>query len=304
MRVLEKSGTRSLRQWDRVATRVLPQRGGTVMSGILLAYDQETSEQLPTSLRRVRSKAGGLVAEGLKGARPDRVSRRSRRSRRSAPPELLLVRTAFASTNLRRAAALRAELNNSPPEVANSDSDPLQFVTLHFSLRLGVTRASLRAALEGVPVLERAGPSFWNWPVSPAKQPKRVPRKPDGVQLITTMEGGTPVLGTVEIAGRKVILSVNPEAQSERGPALLEPAFQGLVRPPLVERQDPDHLLEEKRANGERPPSPDLPPRKYEPSFSRKWRNTTARFSTNSSPRWATSRRARQPAQRRDGRRW
>ena len=38
VRVLEKSGTRSLRQWDRVATRVIPQRSGTAISGTLLPY--------------------------------------------------------------------------------------------------------------------------------------------------------------------------------------------------------------------------------------------------------------------------
>ncbi|WP_052402972.1 hypothetical protein [Muricoccus aerilatus] len=58
VRVLEKAGTRSLRQWDRVATRVIPQRSVTVISGTLLAFDQDTSEQLLASLRRVRSKAG------------------------------------------------------------------------------------------------------------------------------------------------------------------------------------------------------------------------------------------------------
>jgi hypothetical protein len=53
------------------------------------------------------------------------------------------------------------------------------------------------------------------------------------------------VLGNVEIAGRKVILSVNSEARCERGRALLEPVLRGLGRPPLVERQDLEQQLEE-----------------------------------------------------------
>ncbi|WP_156964077.1 hypothetical protein [Muricoccus aerilatus] len=118
----------------------------------------------------------------------------------------------------------------------------------------------MRAALDGIRDLDRAGPSFWNWLAFPAKPPKRVPRKPNGVQLITTIEGGAVVLGAVEISGRKVILSVNSEARAERGRALFEPALEGLVRPPLVERQDLEQLLEEQRAGGEQPPLLDLPP--------------------------------------------
>ena len=257
VRVLERSGTRSLRQWDRVATRVIPQRGGAVISSTLLPYDQETSEQLLASLRRVRSKAGGLVA---KVAREVGRSVPVAAADAALTPELLLGRTAFAFTNLWLAAVLRAELDNSLPEVANSDGDPLRFVTLHFPLQPGVTLTAARAALDAVRALERAGPSFWNWLASPAKRPKRVPRKSDGVQLITTMEGGAVVLGTVEISGRKVILSVNSEARAERGRALLEPALQGLVRAPLVERQDLEPMLAEHRRRGERPPPPDLPP--------------------------------------------
>ncbi|MFC0386805.1 hypothetical protein [Muricoccus vinaceus] len=228
VRVLEKSGTRSLRQWDRVATRVISQRSGTVISGTLLPYDQATSEQLLALLRRVRSKAGGLVAEVAR-----EVGRAVSADAADAAltPELLLGRTAFAFTNLWLAAVLRAELDDTPPEVANSDGDPLHFVTLHFPLRSGVTLAAARAALDGIRALDRAGPSFWNWLAAPAKPPKRVPQKPDGVQLITTMEGGAVVLGTVEISGRKVILSVNSEARAE-------PAVESLVQPRLADRHD------------------------------------------------------------------
>jgi hypothetical protein len=257
VRVLEKSGSRSLRQWDRVATRVIPLRSGTVISGTLLAFDQETSEQLLASLHRVRSKAGGLVAEVAK-----EIGRTVSADHASAAltPELLLGRTAFAFTNLWLAAVLRAELDDTPPLVANSDGDPLQFVTLHFPLRPGVTLAAICTALDGVSALERADTNFWNWLASPARPVKRAARKPAGMQWITTMGDGAVVLGSIKITGRKVTLSVNSEARSERGRALLEPVLQGLVRPPLVERQDLEQMLAEQRASGERPPSLELPP--------------------------------------------
>ncbi|MDB5369797.1 MAG: hypothetical protein JWP20_1355 [Roseomonas sp.] len=256
VRVLEKSGTRSLRQWDRVGTRVIPHRSGAVISGTLLAFDQETSEQLLASLRRVRSKAGGLVAEVAK-----EVGRVVSADVAGAAltPELLLGRVAFAFTNVWLAAALRVELDDTPPVVTNSDGDPLQFITLHFPLRPGVTLAAIRTALDGIPALDRAGANFWNWLAAPAKRPKRVAPKPAGTLWITTMGDGAVVLGNVEISGRKVILSVNSEARAERGGALLEPALEGLVRPPLVERQDLEQMLAEQRASEARPSPLDLP---------------------------------------------
>ena len=45
VRVWEKSGSQGLRPWDRIATRLIPLRDHTVISGILLALDSDTSER-------------------------------------------------------------------------------------------------------------------------------------------------------------------------------------------------------------------------------------------------------------------
>jgi hypothetical protein len=160
VRVLEKSGTRSLRQWDRVGTRVISQRSGAVISGTLLAVDQETSEQLLASLRHVRSKAGGLVAGVAK-----EVGRVVSADGAGAAltPELLLDRVAFAFTNLWLAAALRVELDDAPPAVTNSDGDLLEFITLHFPLRPGVTLAAVDLLQFNGEGLDQLVASFSNW---------------------------------------------------------------------------------------------------------------------------------------------
>ena len=46
VRVTERSGSRSLHQWDRIATRVIPVRAGAVMSGTLLFFDHKSSEEI------------------------------------------------------------------------------------------------------------------------------------------------------------------------------------------------------------------------------------------------------------------
>jgi hypothetical protein len=255
VRVLERSGTRGLRQWDRVATRVFPLSEGAVISGTLLAFDRGTSESLLALLHG----AGGDVA-GLPAGLAEELARAAGTAGAVPSPEALLRHAAFAFTNAWLAALLRAGRESTTPEVFNSDGDPLRFVTLHFPLRPGVTLAAVRAALAAVPDLRRADTNFWNWLAPAAKPGRRAGPRQGGLRLTTTMEDSGTVLGTVELAGRRVTLQVNSEARAARGRALLEAALQGLVRPPLMERQELEQVLAEQRASGPQPPSSGLSP--------------------------------------------
>lgn len=258
VRVFEKSGTRSLRQWDRIGTRVIQLRNGAVISGTLLAFNQTTSERLLASLHGVHGKAGDLIA----AMAPDAVqaAASAQETEAALTPELLLGRAAFVFTNLWLAAALRNALQATPPAVLNSDGDPLTPITLHFPLRPGVALKAVRIALATIAALRQADINFWNWLAPTGTATRRPAREGAGTQLITTLDDGAMVLGTVELVGRKVILSVNSETRAERGRALLEPALHELVRPALEERQDLDQMRAEQRASGRRPPSSGLAP--------------------------------------------
>ena len=45
VRVTERSGSRNLHQWDRIATRIIPLRSGAVISGTLLFFDRESARR-------------------------------------------------------------------------------------------------------------------------------------------------------------------------------------------------------------------------------------------------------------------
>ncbi|MBI3760179.1 MAG: hypothetical protein HY269_10575, partial [Deltaproteobacteria bacterium] len=69
------------------------------------------------------------------------------------------------------------------------------------------------------------------------------------------------VRGNVEISDKAVTLSVNSQARSERGRAMLEPALAGLVRAPLAERQTVEQMMAASpRRLGKTLDSPPLPP--------------------------------------------
>jgi hypothetical protein len=167
-------------------------------------------------------------------------------------PDLLLARAAFMFTNAWLDAALGAAQGRDRPELLNSEGDPLEFTVLHFPLRPGVTAERVREALASVPALRPEGPAFWNWLAEPGAKPKAVPRRAKGQTLTTTMEDGSPVLGTLQLKGRRLSLEANSGARAERGRALLEPVLAGLVGPPLTERIDLERMLAAERP----PPEP------------------------------------------------
>ena len=55
--ISERSATRSLKQWDRIATRVVQVGSQTQISGAVLSFDLETSEELLKLLRKIGKRA-------------------------------------------------------------------------------------------------------------------------------------------------------------------------------------------------------------------------------------------------------
>jgi hypothetical protein len=249
VRVSEKLGSQGLRQWDRVATRVIPLREGAVISGTLMPFEHDTSEALLASLRKTRTKAPREVA---KVAQEFGIETDAKALAGMMTPDLLLAGAAFIVTNFWLDAALKAAQGRNRPELLNSEGDPLDFTTLHFPLQAGVKPEQVRTALAAVPALRQEDPGFWNWLDAPGAGPQIAPRRGKAQTFFSTMEDGSLVLGTLALKGRRLSLEVNSTARAERGRALLGPVLAGLVGPPLIERTDLEQMLAAERP----PPKP------------------------------------------------
>jgi hypothetical protein len=220
-----------------------------VISGTLMAFDHQSSEVLLASLRKVRTKAPREVAEA---ARAFGVEADAKALASMVTPDLLLAQAGFVFTICWLDAALRAAQGRGRPELVNSDGDPLEFTTLHFPLLRGATLPRVRQALATVAVLRQAAPGFWNWLAEPGTKPQTVPRRGKGQTVITTMDDGSLVLGTLALKGRRLSLEANSVARAQRGRALLAPVLAGLAGPPLTGRTDLEQMLAGKRP----PPKP------------------------------------------------
>ena len=254
VRVFERSATRSLSQWDRIAARVVTVLGKTQITGSVLPFSHQLAEEALASIERVRKKAR---AEAVKLARS--LGRNVDDNGLVAGVDEVLAGSAFMFSNLWLDDVLRRALNPSLPQMQNTDGEPLEFITVHFQLVSNSNPPAIRAALDDLPPLRKESDAFWNWVEE--KAPRRKSAKAGDTQTFgTTMDHGAIVLGSVELTANTVTLSVNSEARAARGRTLLELVLTGLVCTPLIERQTVQQMMASAR---DRPNAQDalrLPP--------------------------------------------
>jgi hypothetical protein len=219
--VEEKSATRSLKPWDRVAVRIVPQRDRHVISGALLPFSPEAVEILTGGLRHA-----------LKIGKRKELYLTVDQLRRCAP--------IFASAWL--FSCLPDILDPAPIHLSNSEGDDLLFHDIRFPLAKGVKQAQVATRLDQVAAFEPTGPKMWTWleeGAAPAPKARR------GLALESAISAGI-VLGTLELQGKALTLSVNSARRAERGMALVTEALGQLVKPPLTAIQTIDQV----RADG------------------------------------------------------
>jgi len=234
--ISERSATHSLKQWDRIATRVVQIGPQMHISGAVLPYDRDASERVLKLLRNIgkriakeRQKLADLVRRDVND--PAIVNGFS--------PTALLRAAAPTITTVWLIDIIDRATVPQIPEVRNAEGDELLFCTLHYPFAEGAAADDLRLALSRCPELRQASATFWNW-TGPQRSAKTLGAQKQPLKsqtFTTTLDDGSLVLGTVELKDKALILSVNSQARAERGRVLLSEVLDGLVGQPLVEIQ-------------------------------------------------------------------
>ncbi len=258
VRVFERSATRSLSQWDRIAARVATVLGKTQITGSVLPFSHLLAEEALASIERVRKKAR---AEAVKLARSLGRNVDDSAFGLVTGVDEVLAGSAFMFSNLWLDDVLRRALNPSLPHMQNTDGEPLEFITVHFQPVSNSNLPAIRAALDDLAPLRKEGDAFWNWVEVKAPHRKFAKGQAANTRTFgTTMDDGAIVLGAVELTANAVTLSVNSEARAARGRTLLEPVLTGLVRAPLIERQTVEQMMASSRDRSSAQDAPRLPP--------------------------------------------
>jgi hypothetical protein len=250
--ISERSATRYLKQWDRIAARVVQVGSRTQISGAVLPFDRESSDELLKLLRKLANRA-----EKEKQKFADLVGRGVDNPKIASGFSETAVLRAVAPTiaTLWLIDALDSALSPLIPEVRNAEGDELLFCTAHYPLAAGTTTNDIRFALRRCPEFRQENATFWNW-ISSGKPTKTLgAQTPKSQTFVTTLDDGSLVLGTVELTDNALVLSVNSRSRSDRGRTLLSETLGGLVGQPLVEMQSIEPL---KVTPGTASPIPDI----------------------------------------------
>ena len=233
--VREKSATRTLKQWDRIAVRVVPERDHNVISGALLPF---------------RSEAVDFLFAGLR----DALKLKKRNALRLTRDQLLGCAPIFTSAWL--FIEIDRALSPAQPQFTNSDGDDVLFHDLRYPLASGVTQQAVAERLDRVKGFLADGPKFWNWL---AARKGRGGRAGGGIMLDTQMEGAT-VLGSVELKGRTLLVTVNSAERVAKVQALIDAAAGDLLKSPLTTIRTVDQMRADQRRDGPSEETDEIPP--------------------------------------------
>ena len=233
--VREKSATRTLKQWDRIAVRVVPERDHHVISGALLPFRPEAVDFLFAGLR-------------------DALKLKKRDALRLTHEQLLGCAPIFTSAWL--FIEIDRALTPAQPQFTNSDGDDVLFHDLRYPLASGVTQKAVAERLDRVKGFLPEGPKFWNWL---ATRKGRGGKAGGGIMLDTQMEGAT-VLGSLELKGKTLLVTVNSAERTAKVQTLIGAAAGDLLKSPLNTIRTVDQMRADQRREGSREEADEIPP--------------------------------------------
>jgi hypothetical protein len=246
VRIGEKSGTRTLKQWDRLAARIVTVGERFEMAGGALRFSYEASEVIRDNFVKLRKEMRSELRELM------------RREHGNAPADELaldteiLRRSAFLFTNIWLEDTLERALNPRPPKMCNSDGDEIVFTTVRYALKQISDREALERALTAIPGFHRTDESLWTWS-GPARR-GAIRTREDAEVFISTLGDGSVSMGQVELEAKALKLETNSPQRAQKGRALLAPAIGPFVDEPVVETKTVAEMMASRPADEARAP--------------------------------------------------
>ena len=245
IRVLEVSGSKTLKQWNRIGARLIRQGTEWRMAGGVLLYDRRASDFLMDTLKSIDGKLpeelreyakGKIGAEGVAAIDQDLAD---------LPPLAIMAPT---FTGIWLADTLERTLNPPRPEFVNTDRQPIIMCTTTFPLQAGADIAACRKALLNEPTFVQVSAKALNWLRAAGGEGAHPSSKltEDGIALSATSSSGQTILGSIEIKKTSVVLSTNSRERAQAGEALLVEALMGLAGAPTRVELTPEAMLAER----------------------------------------------------------
>lgn len=252
--ISERSATRSLKSWDRIAARVVQVGSNRQIGGGVLAFDQETAE-IVEALRRFVALGNGARPQLAEAAAPDiddpvfQDLSPAERLRAIGP-----MLTGFWLVD-----AIERIQKPKIPELRNADGDELLLFEMRYPFAPRVKVGDIRTLLKACPEYRAAGAASWNWigqekPRAASRAGKRQERS---LIFETWLDDGALVLGNIELEKKGVVLFVNSRKRADRGDALLSGILGQRVGKPSVRAETIEEAMASRSVA--EPQAPDIP---------------------------------------------
>lgn len=141
--VIEHSATQSLKQWDRIAARVVEVGGKAIMSGGVLPFSFKACDILFDDLKEALGRKKSAKLENI------------------ASEELRDLAPFFVLSWL--SDVLESVAFRENPSLSNSDADEIEFHDIRFPFASGGTQKQIAVCLNQLPELRQENAKFWNW---------------------------------------------------------------------------------------------------------------------------------------------
>ena len=241
--VEERSGTKSMHQWEQFAMRILEVRGHNILAGGVFPFKPELADRIIDEINDRLGDVGSEFDEIFNGQ--DKL----------IGPEFIqdmVLSMALTMSAPMFSKAWLTEIDLDPPDrviptLANTDGDLVEFVTMYYSLAKGATQNQLRELLNDAPDMDAASSEFWNWVAPPDDGPMPEPNSASDKIYQVCMDNGDVVLGTIELVGEKLEAHVNSPERAKKAQERLKDILGDLVSEPLLTHKTVEQLIEEGR---------------------------------------------------------
>jgi len=239
--ISERSATRALKAWDRIAARVVQVGSRIQIGGGVLTFEHETSEIFIETIRKFEalgSEEKRELAEAngqdFDAAAIDDLS----------PTERLRAMSPMFTTCWLVDAIERVQAPEIP-DLRNTEGDELVLCEARYPLAAGTTAKDIGVILKACPEFCPTSATSWSWisRKKPASASGAGEQSQQSQIVETWNEDGALVLGDVRLENNALVLSVNSRRRSDRGNALLSEILGRRVGQPSFKTETLEQII-------------------------------------------------------------
>ena len=241
--VSERSATTALKQWDRIAARLVQVGSQTQIGGGVLTFEHETSKAFIETMQSFEKVSDKKLSDKEKQEIAEAIGQDFDEAAIAdlSPTQRLRAINPMFTTFWLIDLIDRAE-SPDVPDLRNAEGDELVVCEVRYPLAAGATADDIRTALAACPELRLSSATSWNW-ISQGKPAAAARAGERSLAFENWHEDGTLVLGNLELEDEALVLDVNSRQRSELGRALLSGILGRRVGQPSITTESVEQIM-------------------------------------------------------------